>query len=100
MIGFVDQGDRGLRPASGQLGSPPLRRQEPGVQETPRPLPTAKARPRTRPPRKEPKAQMIDYEKNAFGLWVPREKAKELRQFYAVPPLVEAHIKGTKVVAA
>ncbi|MGC8967363.1 MAG: TaqI-like C-terminal specificity domain-containing protein [Thermus sp.] len=42
----------------------------------------------------------IDYEKNHSGLWMPKERAKELRDFYATPHLVVAHTKGTKVVAA
>jgi adenine-specific DNA-methyltransferase len=42
----------------------------------------------------------IDYERNASGLWMPRDKAKELRDFYATPHLVVAHTKGTRVVAA
>ena len=31
---------------------------------------------------------------------MPKERAKELRDFYATPHLVVAHTKGTKVVAA
>jgi adenine-specific DNA-methyltransferase len=42
----------------------------------------------------------IDYERNASGLWMPKEMAKELRDFYATPHLVVAHTKGTRVVAA
>ncbi len=42
----------------------------------------------------------IDYEKNHAGLWMPKERAKELRHFYATPHLVVAHTKGTRVVAA
>jgi adenine-specific DNA-methyltransferase len=42
----------------------------------------------------------VDYEKNHSGLWMPKERAKELRDFYATPHLVVAHTKGTKVVAA
>lgn len=42
----------------------------------------------------------IDYESNHSGLWMPKERAKELRDFYAMPHLVVAHTKGTKVVAA
>lgn len=42
----------------------------------------------------------IDYESNHSGLWMPKERAKELRDFYATPHLVVAHTKGTKVVAA
>ncbi len=42
----------------------------------------------------------IDYEGNHSGLWMPRERARELREFYGVPHLVVAHTKGTRVVAA
>jgi len=42
----------------------------------------------------------IDYERNSSGLWMPRERAKELRDFYDTPHLVVAHTKGTRVVAA
>jgi adenine-specific DNA-methyltransferase len=42
----------------------------------------------------------IDYEKSWSGLWMPKERAKELRDFYATPHLVVAHTKGTRVVAA
>jgi adenine-specific DNA-methyltransferase len=42
----------------------------------------------------------IDYEKNGSGLWMPKERAKEIRDFYATPHLVVAHTKGTRVVAA
>jgi adenine-specific DNA-methyltransferase len=42
----------------------------------------------------------IDYERNASGLWMPKERAKEIRDFYATPHLVVAHTKGTRVVAA
>jgi adenine-specific DNA-methyltransferase len=42
----------------------------------------------------------IDYERNASGLWMPKERAKELRDFYGTPHLVVAHTKGTRVVAA
>ncbi len=42
----------------------------------------------------------IDYERGASGLWMPKERAKELRDFYATPHLVVAHTKGTRVVAA
>ena len=42
----------------------------------------------------------IDYEKNHSGLWMPKERARELRDFYATPHLVVGHTKGTRVVAA
>jgi adenine-specific DNA-methyltransferase len=42
----------------------------------------------------------IDYERNVSGLWMPKERAKEIRDFYATPHLVVAHTKGTRVVAA
>ena len=42
----------------------------------------------------------IDYEKNHSGFWMPKERARELRDFYATPHLVVAHTKGTRVVAA
>ncbi len=42
----------------------------------------------------------VDYEGNYSGLWMPKERAKELRDFYGVPHLVVAHTKGTRVVAA
>jgi adenine-specific DNA-methyltransferase len=42
----------------------------------------------------------IDYERNGSGLWMPKERAKELRAFYDTPHLVVAHTKGTRVVAA
>jgi adenine-specific DNA-methyltransferase len=42
----------------------------------------------------------IDYEKSGSGLWMPKEKAGEIRDFYKVPHLVVAHTKGTRVVAA
>jgi adenine-specific DNA-methyltransferase len=42
----------------------------------------------------------IDYEKNGSGLWMPKERAGEIRDFYRVPRLVVAHTKGTRVVAA
>ncbi len=42
----------------------------------------------------------IDYERNASGLWMPKERARELREFYGTPHLVVAHTKGTRVVAA
>ena len=42
----------------------------------------------------------VDYEKNHSGLWMPKERAKELRDFYATPHLVVAHTKGTRAVAA
>ncbi len=42
----------------------------------------------------------IDYETPHSGLWMPKEKAKELRSFYNIPHLVVAHTKGTRVVAA
>jgi adenine-specific DNA-methyltransferase len=42
----------------------------------------------------------IDYEKNGSGLWMPKERAGEIRDFYKVPHLVVAHTKGTRVVAA
>ena len=46
------------------------------------------------------KPSWIDYERNASGLWMPKERAKEIRNFYATPHLVVAHTKGTHVVAA
>jgi adenine-specific DNA-methyltransferase len=42
----------------------------------------------------------IDYEKSGSGLWMPKERAGEIRDFYGVPHLVVAHTKGTRVVAA
>jgi len=42
----------------------------------------------------------VDYEGSASGLWMPKERAKEIRDFYATPHLVVAHTKGTRVVAA
>ncbi len=42
----------------------------------------------------------IDYEKSGSGLWMPKERAGEIRDFYALPHLVVAHTKGTRVVAA
>jgi adenine-specific DNA-methyltransferase len=42
----------------------------------------------------------IDYDKSGSGLWMPKERAKEIRNFYATPHLVVAHTKGTRVVAA
>ncbi|WP_084221161.1 TaqI-like C-terminal specificity domain-containing protein [Thermus sp. NMX2.A1] len=42
----------------------------------------------------------VDYERNYSGLWMPKERAKELRDFYGTPHLVVAHTKGTRVVAA
>jgi adenine-specific DNA-methyltransferase len=42
----------------------------------------------------------IDYDKNGSGLWMPKERAGEIRDFYRVPHLVVAHTKGTRVVAA
>ncbi len=42
----------------------------------------------------------IDYETPYSGLWMPREKAPELRAFYAIPHIVVGHTKGTRVVAA
>ncbi|GAA5336072.1 MULTISPECIES: TaqI-like C-terminal specificity domain-containing protein [Thermus] len=46
------------------------------------------------------KSGFIDYETNYSGLWMPRERAKELRDFYATPHLVVGHTKGVRVVAA
>lgn len=46
------------------------------------------------------KPGQIDYETCYSGLWMPREKAKELRAFYGFPHLVVAHTKGTRVIAA
>ena len=46
------------------------------------------------------KAGWIDYETCYSGYWMPRERASELRPFYAIPHLVVAHTKGTRVVAA
>jgi adenine-specific DNA-methyltransferase len=42
----------------------------------------------------------VEYERNIPGLWMPKERAKEIRDFYATPHLVVAHTKGTRVVAA
>ncbi len=42
----------------------------------------------------------IDYETCHSGLWMPREDAPQLRAFYAMPHIVVAHTKGTRVVAA
>ena len=42
----------------------------------------------------------IDYEKSGSGLWMPKERAGEIRDFYGVPHLVVAHTKGVRVVAA
>lgn len=42
----------------------------------------------------------IDYENNYSGLWMPKERARELRDFYSTPHVVVAHTKGTRVVAA
>jgi adenine-specific DNA-methyltransferase len=42
----------------------------------------------------------IDYERNASGLWMPKERAREIREFYGTPHLVVAHTKETRVVAA
>jgi adenine-specific DNA-methyltransferase len=42
----------------------------------------------------------IDYERSGSGLWMPKERAGEIRDFYRVPRLVVAHTKGTRVVAA
>ena len=42
----------------------------------------------------------VDYEGNHSGLWMPKERARELREFYATPHLVVGHTKGTRVVAA
>ena len=46
------------------------------------------------------KAGWIDYDTCYSGYWMPRERASELRPFYAIPHLVVAHTKGTRVVAA
>lgn len=45
-------------------------------------------------------AGWIDYETCYSGYWFPKERASELRPFYAFPHLVVAHTKGTSVVAA
>lgn len=42
----------------------------------------------------------VDYEGAYSCLWMPKERAKELRDFYGTPHLVVAHTKGTRVVAA
>lgn len=42
----------------------------------------------------------IDYANCYSGLWMPRERAAELRAFYGFPHLVVAHTKGTRVVCA
>jgi adenine-specific DNA-methyltransferase len=46
------------------------------------------------------KSGWVEYERNASGLWMPKERAKEIRNFYATPHLVVAHTKGVRVVAA
>ncbi len=43
---------------------------------------------------------VIDYERCYSGLWMPRERAVELRAFYGFPHLVVGHTKGTRVVCA
>jgi len=45
-------------------------------------------------------ADNIDYETCHSGLWMPREEAVQLRAFYAIPHIVVAHTKGSRVVAA
>ncbi|GIV16700.1 MAG: modification methylase TthHB8I [Armatimonadota bacterium] len=45
-------------------------------------------------------AGRIDYESGYSGLWMPRERAAELRSFYGFPHLVVAHTKGARVVCA
>lgn len=45
-------------------------------------------------------AGWIDYDTCYSGLWMPRERAVELRSFYGFPHLVVAHTKGTRVVCA
>lgn len=42
----------------------------------------------------------IDYDNNYSGLWVSREVAREIREFYDQQRLVVGHTKGTRVVAA
>lgn len=42
----------------------------------------------------------VDYEKAFSGLYMPRERAGELRDFYREPHLVVAHTRDTRVVAA
>lgn len=42
----------------------------------------------------------IDYEHCYSQMWVRREDAARLREFYTVPHLVVAHTKGTRCVAA
>lgn len=42
----------------------------------------------------------IDYEAPHSGLYFPKEAVGLLKPFYAIPHLVVAHTKGTKVVAA
>lgn len=46
------------------------------------------------------RAGWIDYDTCYSGWWFPKERAPELRSFYAFPHLVVAHTKGTSVVAA
>jgi len=45
-------------------------------------------------------AGWIDYDTCYSGLWLPRERAVELRAFYGFSHLVVAHTKGTRVVCA
>ncbi|MDW8321674.1 MAG: TaqI-like C-terminal specificity domain-containing protein [Armatimonadota bacterium] len=45
-------------------------------------------------------AGWIDYKTCYSGLWMPRERAVELRSFYGFPHLVVAHTKGARVVCA
>lgn len=45
-------------------------------------------------------AGWIDYETCCSGLWMPLERAVDLRSFYGFPHLVVAHTKGTRVVCA
>ncbi len=45
-------------------------------------------------------AGVIDYERCYSGLWMPKERATELRAFYGFPHLVVGHTKGTRVVCA
>lgn len=46
------------------------------------------------------KPEKIDYDTNYSGLWVSREVARGIREFYDHQRLVVGHTKGTKVVAA
>lgn len=42
----------------------------------------------------------IDYDQCYSGLWMPKEKASSLREYYAFPHIVVGHTKGGKLVAA